>query len=74
MNVVVISGLWAGIWNETESPDLKREIEMLTLSYQTDDVFKKQIDDLITSSKSFSELVSYLRRSNEFIIAKLARQ
>jgi F-type H+-transporting ATPase subunit alpha len=74
VNIVTVGSLWAGIWNETSGPDLKKETEMLLLSYQTDDEFRKKVDELILQTKSFSELVSYLRRSNEFIIAKLGRQ
>jgi len=72
-NVILLTALWAGIWNDTRKEDLKREMESIVLGYQTDSNYKKQIDDLVASSKIFPDLVNYIRRSPEIIMDKLRR-
>jgi F-type H+/Na+-transporting ATPase subunit alpha len=67
ISVLILSGLWAGIWAETNLPDLKRLMEKVTLSYNTNETYQKEVDTLITGSKSFSDLVTYLRRQGDII-------
>ncbi len=73
VNILTLGGLWAGIWNETKLPELKRDLEQIILHYQTDDIYKKKIDDLIIANNSFSSLVNTLRRQTEIITDKLNR-
>ena len=73
INVVILAALWAGIWNETRKEDLKREMESIILTYQTNTNYKKQFDDLIFSSKLFADLVNYLRRNSEVVTSVLRR-
>jgi len=72
-NIIILSGLWAGIWNETENQDLGREIESILLSYNTNQNFKKEVDQLILSSNSFSDIVNSIRRNNELIVSNIVR-
>ncbi len=71
INVMILAGLWSGLWNETKTEDLKRSLEQVILSYSTDDVYKKQIDEKISVTKSFSELVNFLRRESDILKSKL---
>jgi len=71
VNILLVSGLWAGIWNDTKLSDLKNDLEQIKLSYQTDEVYKKKINDFITENKSFTEMTNKLRRQTELITAKL---
>jgi F0F1-type ATP synthase alpha subunit len=73
VNILSLGGLWAGIWNEIKLPDLKRELEQLVLNYQTDDAYKKKVNNLIENTNSFSVLVNLLRRQGEIITEKLNR-
>ncbi|OGM10672.1 hypothetical protein A2159_02440 [Candidatus Woesebacteria bacterium RBG_13_34_9] len=72
-NIFILSALWSGVWNETDEIRLRQEMEQVVLVYQTDDTFKKQIDDLLNSAKTFSEVVNYLRRNTELITGKIVR-
>ena len=74
LNLVILSGLWAGIWNETKDTDLRFEIEQLVLSYQTKEPFKKEVDSLVLTSVTFEELVTYIRRNNHFLLSVITRQ
>ena len=71
INMIILGGLWAGVWSETKEADLRRQMERLVLAYNTEGSFKKQVDDLITQSKSFSDLVNFIRRNNEFLTSKI---
>ena len=73
INVIIIGGLWAGVWNESKTENLKREFEQIILSYQTSDEYKKSIDDLIANTISFSNLITVLRRGGEILTSKLNR-
>lgn len=73
MNILIIAGFWAGIWNEVKKDQLGVEIEQLILLYNTDNDYKKEIDSLIDSSKDFSALVTSLRRDGKLIVSKLKR-
>lgn len=73
VNIVILAGLWAGIWSETKVGNLKKEFEQIILDYSTDDAFKKQIDDLILSQNQFTALVTVLKRQGEILVSKLNR-
>lgn len=71
VNILTLGGLWAGIWDDVETPGLKRSFEKIILTFNTNDNYKKEVIDLINKSKSFSELITYLRREGEIIRNKL---
>lgn len=70
-NLLILGGLWAGIWTETKLEDLPGQMEQVLLSYQTDKGYKSQVDELIKSLKSFSDLVNNIRRNREIIESKI---
>jgi len=70
INMIILSALWAGIWSETKEADLRMQMEKLILNYDVDVKFKKEVDDLVIKSKTFSELVNYIRRNSEFITSR----
>jgi F-type H+-transporting ATPase subunit alpha len=73
VNVVILAGLWAGIWSETKIDQLKKEFEQLILNYSTNDTFKKELDQLILANNSFSNLVTVFRRQSEILTSRLGR-
>ncbi|OGM27973.1 hypothetical protein A2962_03570 [Candidatus Woesebacteria bacterium RIFCSPLOWO2_01_FULL_39_61] len=73
VNILILAGLWGGIWKEIEGIELKREMEQIVLTYQTDPAYKAQVDQLISSSPSFTELVQFLRQNDEIIVSKIRR-
>jgi F0F1-type ATP synthase alpha subunit len=67
VNIIILAGLWAGIWNETKVGNLKKEMEQIILNYQTNTGYKKQVDSIITTSQKFLDLVNAIRQNNQII-------
>lgn len=74
INCFLLAGLWAGIWKEIEIPQMKREMEQIVLSYDTDEVYKNQVDDLISSFSKFGDFVNSLRQNDDIVLTKINRQ
>jgi F0F1-type ATP synthase alpha subunit len=72
-NILILAGLWSGVWNEVKLDEFKREMEQLILLYETDSNYQKEVDKLIESLNTFSELVMILRRDNKIITSGLNR-
>jgi F0F1-type ATP synthase alpha subunit len=73
IDILIIIGLWAGIWNDANTEDFKKEMEQLKLLFNTDNNYKKEVDKFIDSSKTFSDLVTNMRRDNSIISSKIGR-
>lgn len=69
-NIVILAGLWAGLWVEIAISDFGKEIEQLAMDYQTNENFRNEIDKLINSKKTFSDLVSTIRRDSKILGVK----
>lgn len=74
INILVIAGLWAGLWSETKVDEFKMQMEQLVLLYETDEKYKKEVDTFIQSSKVFSDLVTSIRRDNKLIALKIGNK
>lgn len=74
LNELLLGGLWAGIWKETETEAMKREMEQVILTYDTDDVFRKKVDEKVNSFSKFADLVNFLRQNDELILEKVNRR
>lgn len=73
INILIIAGLWVGIWNEVEVDNLKKEMEQIILSYQTDPTYKSQVDQFVSKSDSFKSIIESLRQDGQIIISKVRR-
>jgi F-type H+/Na+-transporting ATPase subunit alpha len=71
LNILILGGIWAGIWNEVESNNLKRSYEQIILNFNTNDVYHKQVTDFVSAQENFSTLITNLRREGEIIKSKL---
>ncbi|KKQ36899.1 MAG: ATP synthase subunit alpha [Candidatus Woesebacteria bacterium GW2011_GWA1_37_7] len=69
-NILVVTGLWAGIWNQIEDSLMEKQIERVILNYQTDTRYKSEIDLLLAKVQSFSELVNLVRQTPEIITGR----
>jgi F-type H+-transporting ATPase subunit alpha len=74
INILIMAGLWANAWSETKVNEFKMEMEQLILLYATDENYKKEVDQLIDSSKIFSEIVTKLRRDNRLITSNIKKK
>jgi len=66
-NIAILAGLWAGVWNEIEVGNLRKAMEQVILNYQTNSVYKKQIDDIMSTSQKFSDMVNAIRQNNQIV-------
>jgi F-type H+-transporting ATPase subunit alpha len=73
VNVLILIGIWTGIWNEVDVPVLVREMNHLIKTYSKDERFRKQIDEIINSHNNLSELINTFRLNKEIILSKLDR-
>jgi F-type H+-transporting ATPase subunit alpha len=72
LNILIIAGLWTGVWKETEVPQMKKQMEQISLNYKTDEAYRKEVDDFIGATESFSKLIDTLRQNDDIIIKKIA--
>ena len=61
INVLILAGIWAGLWAEEELSNIKNSFEGIILNYSTNPEYKKRVDALIDSVRSFSDIVNKLR-------------
>lgn len=74
ISILILGGLWAGIWSEEKEAQYKMDIEQLVLSYSTDAGYKNEVDQFIKSYDSFSDLITHLRRDNHLLVSKFAKR
>jgi len=58
---LILAGIWAGLWAEEELSNIKNSFEGIILNYSTNPEYKKRVDALIDSVRSFSDIVNKLR-------------
>jgi len=73
INILILAGIWVGIWNEVEPDELKKDMEQVVLSYQTDPNYKSQVDQYISSFETFRLIVENLRQSDQIIVSKIRK-
>ncbi len=71
INIVLLASLWAGVWNDVKTDDLKRNLEKIILLYFADESFQKEINRMVSSIKTFSDLVNHVKRNRNLILEKL---
>ncbi len=72
LSILMFSVVWAGYWQEKDINGLRIELQKLTNLYLNRADFKKQTDDLIVNSPSFSYLVESLKSSQSNILLLMA--
>jgi len=65
VNIIILAGIWGGIWNAIQPTDLKTEFGRITAGYGANTAFRKKIDDTILSTKGFSDLVTLVKRQTD---------
>lgn len=70
VNVLILAGIWAGVWNEVKIEDLKKNFEKAVMQYNVDANYKKTVDSLIDGEKEFLGLVNKLRNNDEVLTRK----
>jgi F-type H+/Na+-transporting ATPase subunit alpha len=67
VNTIAIAGLWAGYWKDVKVAEMQKQIEKLNILYQTDQNYRKLIDQSISNMQSFTELVNAFRQNDDIL-------
>lgn len=70
INMLLFGSLWAGMWNDIKTYDLKKRLEPIIQLYLSNADFRKKVISLIQSSHRFSDLVNTLKRDGEVYIPR----
>jgi len=71
LSTLMFSAIWAGYWQEKDVNGVRIELRKLTDLYLLNEEFRKQIENLIGNSPSFSYLVESLKSSQTNILQLL---
>ncbi len=63
INVVMLAGIWAGLWRDKKPSDLKTYLNTLVTLYQSDKNFSQWVNELISGKNKFMELVEAVKQS-----------
>lgn len=64
VSILVMSMLWTGTWRNQKPKDIKLKIGKMVDDYNSNGVFRKNIDDLISKTKTYKEFLNKLREGN----------
>jgi F-type H+-transporting ATPase subunit alpha len=67
VSLILFTGVWAGLGREMEIRDFKKQIEAVTNAYLQNAAFQKNIDALISSSKTFADLISLVKKNSKLL-------
>ena len=68
VSVIVLAALWAGYWKTSGTATLKADIEKVISSYQQDQKYKLQLDNLVQNMEKFSELISFVKQNDSITL------
>ncbi len=64
VSVLIVSMLWIGSWRNQNVKDIKLKYGKMIDDYNLNGAFRKNIDDLISKSNSFQEMLNNIRERN----------
>lgn len=62
LNVVMLGGIWAGLWKDKKPTELKAYLGKLVELYQTDKIFFQWANELVSGKNTLSELVDAIKK------------
>ncbi len=65
INVVMLAGIWAGLWKNKKPSDLKAFWGSLVTLYETDKNFSQWVKELVSGKNKFIELVEAVKQNSE---------
>ncbi len=74
ISIFILAGLWSGVWSEDKTDQFKTEVEQMVLTYSTNTDYKKEVDDFIEKHKTFSDMVTSLRRDSRLLVTRLVKK
>jgi F-type H+-transporting ATPase subunit alpha len=71
INAVLLTALWTGFWKEDKPQQMKEKLNKIISAYTSDETFAGQINAIIDSSNTFSELITMVQSKRELIMHAL---
>jgi F-type H+-transporting ATPase subunit alpha len=68
INVIIFSGLMAGIWRSSSMEDMKKEMILVIETYNKDDAYRKAVDTAITETKKLDELINKVNTDESLLL------
>jgi F-type H+-transporting ATPase subunit alpha len=70
VNILLLGGVWAGLWRNTEIPQMKKEMYQRIDLYIRDSRYRGAVDKFIEATETFSELIFNLKEDNTILFGK----
>jgi len=74
VNAFLLAALWGGFWREDSAEAMKIKMGEIINFYKKDEAFRKKVDQLVASSKIFSELINNIRLNDQLILGRAQKQ
>jgi F0F1-type ATP synthase alpha subunit len=70
INILLLGGIWAGLWRQAEIPQMKKEMYQKIDLYIKESGYRTQVDKFIESVETFSELIFKLKEDSGILFGK----
>jgi F-type H+-transporting ATPase subunit alpha len=67
LNTFMIGLIWAGVWNENETHELKKEFGRYISYYQKEKTYRMKVAELLKNCKQFSDVVTAIKRDTSLV-------
>lgn len=64
VSILVMGMLWTGAWRNQKPKDIRGKISKMVDDYNSNELFRKKIDNLILNIKNYKEFLNKLREGN----------
>ncbi len=72
INVLLLGGIWAGLWRDTEIGQMKKEMYQKIDIYNKDASYRRMVNKIITDTETFAELIFNLKEDSSILMGKRA--
>jgi F-type H+-transporting ATPase subunit alpha len=73
INIILVVGLWAGIWRSIDKSEMKKQMDSLILGYKQDTNYRKRVDQMVASANKFSQLIDATKKDSSLLAQKYQR-
>lgn len=70
INIMLVVGLWAGVWRSMDKSEMKKQMDGLILAYKQNSAYRKKVDGIVASANKLSQLVDNIKRDSSLLAQK----
>jgi len=74
INILLLGGIWAGLWRDKEVPQMKKEMYQRIDLYIRDSSYRGMVDKFIGATETFAQLVFNLKEDETILFGKGAQK